>query len=136
MDIRNLTRKEALKLHRQMWTEMQEKLGNNPSAVNREDFKSEWCDKKFPDYIVAYDCFLCEYGDQRSYKKYRDYAHDRCKFCPIDWRELSALEYGDGEVCKCYHRYINGYSGDLIYKVAPISDLLALPERSFEDEWK
>lgn len=129
MDIRNLTREEALKLHAEMWTEMQEKLGDNPSATDREDFKSDWCDKKFPNYIVAYNCFLCEYGEQQSFKRYRDYVHDRCKFCPIDWRRLSAWKYKDDEVCKCYHSYINGYSDDLIYKVAPISDILALPER-------
>ena len=37
-----LTKKEALKLHKQMWTDMQNKLGDMPSAPDREMFKMKW----------------------------------------------------------------------------------------------
>ena len=40
-----LTKEEALKLHRQMWSDMQKELGDNPSYFERLDFKDEWCKK-------------------------------------------------------------------------------------------
>ena len=129
MDIRKLSREDALKLHNEMWSDMQSDLGDNPSDRARNDYKSEWCDKKFPNYNVAFNCFLCEYAEQRQ-RACGEYEHyDRCEFCPIDWRELSRYKYADGEVCKCHHPYINGYWSSTIYNNAPISDLLALPER-------
>lgn len=135
MDIKKLSREDALKLHREMWSDMQRDLGNTPGESARLDYKSEWCDKKFPDYNVAFDCFLCEYADQKIFEAeqgWYDPGYDpesRCEFCPIDWRELSAWAYEDGEVCKCFHRYIDGDLDDEIYRSAPISEILALPER-------
>ena len=40
-----LTKEKALKLHRQMWEDMQKELGDNPSYFERLDFKHEWCKK-------------------------------------------------------------------------------------------
>lgn len=132
MDIRNLTREEALKLHYEMWSDMQRDLGDNPIGYAREDYKSEWCDKHFPNYLVAFDCFLCEYGKQQRTQLYGvDYGKLRCEFCPIDWSSLvQAVDYIDtDELCKCYHPYVHGGIYSEIYKAAPISEILALPER-------
>ena len=41
----DLTREEALKLHRQMWTDMQNDLGDCPGVEAREAYKAYWCRK-------------------------------------------------------------------------------------------
>ena len=100
-----LTREEALKYHRQMWTDMQKELGDNPTRYNRVIFKERWCREHFPKSKIACDCFLCEYVFNNS--------KHTCKECPVVWPD---------EDC---HR--NGY-----YYDAPISEILALPEREVE----
>ena len=126
MDINNLTREEALELHYEMWTDMQRDLGDNPGADARDEYKSEWCDEYFPNYIVSYNCFLCEYGEQQSREALGTSAR-RCRFCPIDWSSLTAFEYAD-KPFTCFRRYM-GRTNTYIYEDAPISEILALPER-------
>lgn len=105
----NLSKEEALRLHREMWSAMQKKLGDCPSAIKRELFKEEWCNKHFPNIYILNCCFLCEY------------AMDGCKDCPIDWSSLST-----NQIDRCYAKY----KGDAaIFLTAPISEILALPER-------
>lgn len=103
-----LTKEQALELHRQMWTDMQNELGDTPSEYDREDFKREWCKDHFPsEYILSY-CFLCEYDDQFK---------DRfCGHCPIDWSNGGE----DEDSCIGWH---------FTYYKSPISDILALPVR-------
>lgn len=126
MDIRNLTKEETLKLHNEMWSDMQRELGDNPSCAAREDYKTTWCDERFPDYIVAYDCFLCEYGEQQS-RKNLGMPSRRCQFCPIDWSDLiDVSELVLQPTCFCRYR---GRANTYIYEDAPISEILALPER-------
>ena len=103
-----LTREEALKLHRQMWTDMQKELGDNPSRTQRTAFKYEWIRKHFPGEYVESGCFLCEYRNQTT----RD-----CEQCPIDWGYNYVLSSSGCEFGKHKWGYI------------PISVLLALPER-------
>ena len=105
-----LTKEEALRYHRQMWTDMQKELGNCPSAVDRALFKEEWCEKHFSGERISNHCFLCEYTEQNDVS---------CKCCPIEW---TIDEYGN---CTCSSVESN-------YRRMFISDLLALPER--EDE--
>lgn len=94
-----LTREQALKLHRQMWSDMQEELGDNPNEIDRIHFKKDWVCSHFPEERIFNNCFLCEYI---RYKKLG------CDECPIKW---------NGDYCGTY------------YLRAPISELLALPER-------
>ena len=104
-----LTRDEALKLHREMWTYMQNELGDNPSFGERIRFKTKWCDEHFPNEIIESCCFLCEYASQ-----YAD-CDDYCDFCPIRWDDDYNEDWciGDG---------VN-------YESSPISVILALSER-------
>ena len=95
-----LTREEALKYHRQMWTDMQRKLGDNPSGYERIRFKDKWCAEHFPDEHISNSCFLCEYVENNS--------DSSC--CLIAW------PYGK---CVTFDYYYT----------APISEILALPER-------
>lgn len=100
-----LTRKEALDLHRQMWEDMQEKLGDNPTPSERVLFKEEWCEEHFPNDMIENDCFLCEYTEYNIFDN-----GPTCSKCPIIW---------PGDTC-----YKNQY-----YYTVPISVILALPER-------
>ena len=123
----NLTREEALKLHRQMWTEMQEKLGDCPSADDREDFKREWCREYFPNNYINNHCFLCEYVSHHCCTK------RLCRKCPIDWGSLSRDVDKDYTCCADYKGEIEEPDNAEIFLAAPISEILALPEREVAD---
>lgn len=101
-----LTRERALELHRQMWTDMQFDLGNYPTGGERVEYKKDWCKTHFPNERVLNDCFLCEYSKS-------------CGSCPVKWpTEIRGY-------CHCTEN-------DYYYK-APISEILALPEREVEE---
>ena len=113
----NLTREKALELHRQMWTDMQNDLGDEPSGRARARYKRNWLKNHFPELVAGDDdysiirnnCFLCEYADE-------DYGW--CE-CPIAWPNG-----------RCEDDYDE--AGD--WRYMPISKLLALPEREEEEE--
>lgn len=97
----NLTREKALELHRQMWIDMQKDLGDCPTPTDRVVYKKDWCLEH--GYNICNDCFLCEYDVQHN--------DDTTKCdCLIEWKY---------DTC-----FRNGY-----YVEAPISEILALPER-------
>lgn len=95
-----LTRERALELHRQMWSDMQKTLGNDPAPWKRVQFKDVWVNEHFPNTVICNDCFLCEYV-------YVNNENLGCRNCPIKWS--------------------NGYCGNY-YLTASISEILALPE--------
>lgn len=101
-----LTREEALRLHRQMWSDMQKDLGDCPDYHDRIMYKYEWCKKNFPYNYIKTDCFLCEYVVENDLT---------CTNCPIDW---------GGSSCR---------KGKVTYHRSPISEILALPEREVEE---
>ena len=94
-----LSKEEALRLHRKMWSDMQKEFGDCPSAGTRVEFKEDWCNSH--GYKVRSDCFLCEYDYQVGGRS--------CKNCPIKWPNGSCIK-------GCY------------YHKAPISEILALEE--------
>ena len=94
-----LTKEDALNLHRQMWSDMQKALGDNPKDYERTQFKEKWCAKHFPDENIFNSCFLCEYVNNNN-----------VSCCLIDWPYRT---------CATHSYYYN----------APISEILALPER-------
>lgn len=111
-----LTREKALELHLQMWSDMQDEYGDNPDAEEREGFKIDWCKRKFPGVHIRHNCFLCEFAE-------------RCKFCPIDWRKLKRDEADPSKCCAVYAGEILDPDNPEIYLAAPISEILAMPER-------
>lgn len=100
-----LTKARAIELFRQQWTDMRDRIGENPSSRERELFKDMWIDEHFPGETVDCGCFLCEYDMQQE-------NGDECDFCPIEWP-------GGGCVT------VEGIS----CHISPISEILALPER-------
>lgn len=116
-----LTREKALELHYQMWGDMQNDLGDNPEPTLRAKYKEEWIKKHFPKEDVLFDCFLCEFA---SFSGWSDYGTTRCCGCPINWDSLTVEGKG-----YCFEPYKGGGTEDCIYLDAPISEILALPER-------
>lgn len=108
----DLTREEALKLHREMWTDMQNELGDCPGFWAREIYKAYWCRKHGFTDTKNY-CFLCEYSRAKSLWF--------CHHCPVKW----PTQYGT-----CISRILKDGTklGGDYYLFAPISEILALPE--------
>lgn len=117
----NLTREEALRLHRWMWNDMKEALGDYPTDDERIKFKGEWCEEHFPNEEIYAHCFLCEYAKQVAQTDC-----GICHFCPIFW---------DTEKGKCQSvRKTNPtIKGESAYLVEPISWILSLKEREVNE---
>lgn len=113
-----LTKERALELHRKMWGDMQRDLGDCPSSLERIKYKENWCNCNGYAWILN-DCFLCEYAEKYNLP---------CDDCPIDWSSLS--DEPNNYTCMAY------YGDGFVQSNAPISEILALPERSFEDDRK
>lgn len=109
-----LTRERALKLHKLMWMDMQDELGDNPSHWEREEFKKNWC-KEHIGSEIENDCFLCEYTKQYP----REYGGCNCSICPIEW--------------KSPRHFISCEAGKVIWYQSPISEILALSERKVDE---
>ena len=106
-----LTRERALELHREMWSDMQKELGDNPRDTSRYAFKEKWCKEHFPNEKILAHCFLCEYTVDKSGET------ADCDRCPILWgSEKEKSRY-----------YCSSFDTD--YATDPISVILALPER-------
>lgn len=120
---KRLTREEALRLYRDMWVKMRIKYGNYANPVERINFKEEYCKEYLESIgaergeVIDNDCFLCEYTAQMD-------AFDCLKDCPIDWSKL-CTKHDDVKYGSC----VGLYNGESIYLYAPISEILALPER-------
>lgn len=102
-----LTREETLRKHREMWTAMQEKLGDNPCLDDREQFKEDWCEEHGDN--ILNDCYLCQYDEEHYGPK-------------GDCREMCLIDWGGGCVI-----------GKVPYMSSPISKILALPERKVSE---
>ena len=114
-----LTRERALELHRQMWTDMQKDLGDNPTFEQRFNYKTRWVRRHFPREFVRCNCFLCEYAK---------FNYDECEeFCPIEW-PCGRCEDGD-----YYDEELDTHDYSDSWTHMPISRLLALPEREIEE---
>lgn len=101
-----MTKEEALRKHREMWTAMQKELGDNPNYMARVGFKIKWC-VEHGDADIDCHCYLCEYVEEHGLE---------CNECPIDWGDYW---------CKF---------GEMNYGHSPISAILALPEREVKNE--
>lgn len=116
-----LTRERALELHYQMWVDMLAELGETGKGDSyntleaRGKFKREWCEKHLSGEIIKENCLLCEYAQQE--REENDYSKFRCHYCPIDWGFRT--DFG----CE---------TNETIWSSSPISEILALPERTVE----
>lgn len=118
---RSITREGALRLHREMWTDMQRKLGDNPPPIYRFEFKHTWVITHGYSEVECF-CFLCEYAGYNG-------STIKCNKCPIDWTTLASDKNDKFIGTCCASRYADTLRTP-IHKFAPISEILALPERS------
>jgi len=114
-----LTREEALRKHREMWTAMQKELGDNPSPGARVRFKCEWCEERGEE--IEYSCYLCQYDKEQFEDIWPGHCGDRCL---VDWGTVY-----DGD-----YRCVGCCEGKTQYGRSPISEILALPEREVKNE--
>ena len=109
----DLTREDAIRLHRWMWNDMRKALGDCPDDEAREAYKEKWCSQHGFNN-VKHNCFLCEY----SYRKSPHF----CEHCPVKWPTCNGI---------CIDNVSDDESplrGDY-YQIAPIREIIALPER-------
>ena len=114
---RKLTREEAIRLHREMWQDMQAELGDTPHYVERVNFKKKWVEDHFPNERVNSNCFLCEYAQSVVADSFT-----RCRSCPIVWNSYLFPN------CQKGTWRVEG-ANVVDYRYSPISVILALPER-------
>lgn len=107
-DIKNLTKEQALQLHKEMWLEMAKCKDVTVSGINdlrnyhshieqreRYWFKLNYMGKN--NLNILNHCFLCEYAHQEMERN--GCIDNYCKFCPVNWESNSEefmCEYGDG----------------------------------------
>lgn len=124
-------KEEAIRLHREMWSDMKEKLGDNPESYKRWNFKYEWLEAhgytgESGEVRIECNCFLCEYAEDKHIEELEKGVHRiRCAHCPIDWSELTPDRYSD----KYGYCIYEDYKDREVWEVAPISKILELPER-------
>lgn len=115
---KELTREEAIRLHREMWQDMQAELGDEPSYEERVKFKKAWVREHFPHEHINSSCFLCEYAQSVTVDLF-----PRCRNCPIAW-DSSLIP----NCCPGIWQVWEGNNA-VDYRYSPISVILSLPER-------
>lgn len=85
MKIKNLTKQEAIRLHRKMWNWIADETLRRKEKVWKSDYFREM--NVDEDCIPLFTCYCCEYGDQKS--KFRRLVNrfvSKCTYCPLDWK--------------------------------------------------
>ena len=83
------TKEEAIRLHLEMWSDMQKELGDNPNGYRRRIFKYNWLkrhgyvDRNGGVNIDCY-CFLCEYANDKHIEDLKKSVH-RKKVRPLSY---------------------------------------------------
>lgn len=110
-EIKNLTKEQALQLHKEMWLEMAKCKDVTVSGINdlrnyhllkveqnnRYWFKSNYMNKNNLD--ILNHCFLCEYAYQEMERN--DWIDDYCKFCPVNWCGTEQKCLNPSYICEC-----------------------------------
>lgn len=84
--IENLTKEEAIRLHREMWDFIHKGINENGVDIPtvRGDLKDEFLNSiGLEKYKVKNQCFLCEYSYQQCIRNLD--TKNFCYYCPLDW---------------------------------------------------
>ena len=112
-----LTREEAIGLHRKMWRWIAEETEKQKRIVTRKEyFKSmEIEEENIPEFY----CYCCEYCEL---------ADGDCELCPILW---------DGEKTTCFSDFVTWLSTTSWQEAAELARKIAeLPERKENKEYE
>lgn len=125
------TKEEAIRLHKEMWSDMQKELGDNPNGYSRCKFKYNWLKRhgyvdRNGDVNIDCYCFLCEYAEDKHIEEIRKGVRRKwCACCPVDWSKLTP-DRNSSNYGYCLYSNDGGYE---VWEIAPISKILELPER-------
>lgn len=90
--IKNMTREQAISLHRQMWEwiakEIEEKKEVQDIHYLKQQYQYDRGEHAFN------DCYCCEYAEQRNKAKAAP-GNNECLYCPLEW------ENPDVAFCPC-----------------------------------
>lgn len=105
----NLTREEAIRFHRDMWTWIAKQeegltLSSNPidRMHERYELKREYLNLCHIDPMdIESACFLCEYSLQQARLHEDPIPYEsQCRYCPLDWGDSASeipCQYTDDE---------------------------------------
>ena len=109
MDIKNLTKEQAIAEHRKMWNWIADRL---EKATSRDDFdvydlKMEY--EELHNLKLFCSCYLCEYAREKALDE--DVSlQERCIYCPLLWEDdKSSIDF----ICE-YGNGIEQYDDDII----------------------
>lgn len=117
IDLEKMTAEQAIQGTIEMWTDMMDRLGENPFMRDRFDFKEAWLldhgytGDLLPVFgtVITGNCFLCEYAHNKVICSATTSC--KCDLCPIYWPDRSLA----------FH-FCKGHALD--YRKAPIPDIL------------
>lgn len=121
-DMNNLTKEQAIELHRKMWNDMNE-AGVRNSFLAKSDFKYHWIKEHF-DEEIFHDCFLCQYAKQEYIRELQNNPNMTkriCDFCPLDWGELENPYSLSKDDAYCEYSEINWKTAQ-IYIIANLKE--------------
>lgn len=94
IDLEKMTAEQAIQGTIEMWTDMMDRLGEDPFMRDRFDFKEAWLlDHGYTERagigttIILGNCFLCEYAHKKVVRGAA--ASSKCDLCPIYWPDRS-----------------------------------------------
>lgn len=85
MDIKNLTKEQAIAEHRKMWNWIADQLENHDNpGCDIFTYKLKYMQENFPYYDVRNNCFCCHYAAQEQ-ENDGNFFTNYCIYCPLIW---------------------------------------------------
>ena len=136
LDIKNLTKEQAIEWHKKMWNFILENENKKSEDLRlnikyRRELKEKFLKENgFCIDDVKNECFLCQYSYQQLKNK-RDYENSKeinyCKYCPINWChecKKKDCEYSNIFQCEC-----NMSINSINWSNSNPEEIINLPER-------
>lgn len=100
IDFENLTKEEAVYLHRMMWYGIARKIRRNRHTVKIIREKEAFCNTYCNGALILSKCFCCEYGFQRTRQELV------CVHCPLLWEVDNKRDYF---MCESVYNYASNW---------------------------
>lgn len=82
MDIKNLTKEQAIAEHRKMWNWIADRLEEHHPGYDVYMYKEKYMEENFPNIDINSNCFCCHYAMQESKD---NNISNFCINCPLVW---------------------------------------------------
>lgn len=136
LDIKNLTKEQAIEWHKKMWNFILENENKKSEDLRlnikyRRELKEKFLKENgFCIDDVKNECFLCQYSYQQL-KNTRDSENSKefnyCKYCPVNWCyecKKKDCEYSNIFQCEC-----NMSINSINWSNSNPEEIINLPER-------